>query len=913
MVMKRQNSTFKKMLSLLLVMFMFFGVAANAISMPFRKANKSEPKGYVTVSMEKFTLGLGYIIEPVRVPIYEGTKVSEIITNLIGEGNYRKTGTIEEGFYLAHVKDNDRREANVPEYILNECGDVDSGRAEEDWLGEFDYTTMSGWMYSVNNKFPNFGAAAYYPEDGDVIRWQFTVYGYGKDLGGGFEGDETSGSFEGTYKPIANKTALTAKLAEINSSNDKSMILSKDGVQAAYDKAYKVIQVVDAPQESVDNALNFLNKAIDASNSSNPVNPANPGDKGNPEEPSNPTKPSINLIQPNPSVKEAINETAALMYGNTPDPKIGTLAGEWTVLSLARAGYNVPESYYEKYYTNIENELKEKNGVLHKVKYTEYSRLILALTAIGKDVTNVGGYNLLEKLADFNTVIRQGINGPIFALIALDTNNYEIPIVEGVKVQTTRDMLIDYILDKEITDKDGVVGGWALSGKVPDPDITAMALQSLAKYKNNEKVKPYINRAVQVLADIQKDTGGYSSWGSINSESVAQVIVALTALGIDPAKDTRFIKGEGNWLISAIMEFYVKGGGFKHVLDQELNGMATDQGMYALVAYDRFVDGKSSLYDMTDVGMVEDLEGRAIISVPESINGNKETEFKMQVKVGSWPEGNFKLLDSIISIPNEIEITEITMSDNMGGGLPDFGVENGKLRIVYTNTELKDISFNATEFPAEVITITAKLTEDLEKDTKLPVRINSLTLKASSDSSTTHEIDVSRSETNIIIGEQIAAKARILYKGDGVDLIPGSKSAVAVEFTNLTKTPHIILNDDITMHYSEEMTNKTGVATYIALIDTTVALDGLKDISKYNISNKKKARYLKFGDSNGDNVVNAQDALNTLSGWLRKSQAPDDDGILAMNVTGDSRIDTYDVLGIMERYVNGSEYKVISK
>lgn len=303
---------------------------------------------------------------------------------------------------------------------------------------------------------------------------------------------------------------------------------------------------------------------------------------------------ALSLKTPNPSVKEAINNTGILIHKNTPDPNVGTFSGEWSILCLARGGIKIPQSYYDKYYSNVVKRLKECDGVLHNMKYTEYSRVILGLTSIGKDPRNVGGYNLLEKLADFNKVIKQGINGPIFALIAFDTNNYEIPIIDGVKVQTSREKLIDYILSEEI---DG--GGWALSGKVPDPDITAMALQSLAPYKNEEKVKPYINRAIKVLSKLQNDKGGYSSWGTTNSESVDQVIVALCALGIDPGKDERFIKGDC-WLISNLMRFYVKGGGFKHVENMEIDAMATDQGMYALVAYQRFLEGKNRLYDMTD-------------------------------------------------------------------------------------------------------------------------------------------------------------------------------------------------------------------------------------------------------------------------------------------------------------------------
>ncbi|QBD84434.1 hypothetical protein EQG73_03720 [Clostridium tetani] len=248
---------------------------------------------------------------------------------------------------------------------------------------------------------------------------------------------------------------------------------------------------------------------------------------------------------------------------------------------------------------------------MHKVKYTEHSRLILGLASIGRDIKNVGGYNQLEKLADFKTVIRQGINGPIFALIALDTHNYEIPIVNNVKVQTTRDMLVQYILDKEIKKGKENAGGWALYGETPDPDITAMAIQGLTPYyKGNPEVKAAVDRAISWLSSAQKDDGGYSSWGSINSESIAQVVVALTGLGINPHKDSRFIK-KGNSAIDALLTFADPKGGFMHVKPGGntnggaaagvIDGMATDQGTYALIAYDRFVNSKNRLYDMTDV------------------------------------------------------------------------------------------------------------------------------------------------------------------------------------------------------------------------------------------------------------------------------------------------------------------------
>lgn len=310
----------------------------------------------------------------------------------------------------------------------------------------------------------------------------------------------------------------------------------------------------------------------------------------------------------NKAVTPYIQNTAAFLQKTVTNPGISTIGGDWTVLGLARSGVSIPDKYYAKYYANVESTLKENSGKLHNVKYTEYDRVILALSSVGKKVDNVAGYNLLEPLADFDTVIKQGINGPVFALIALDSNHFEIPIVKGVKTQTTREMLIDFILGREISG-----GGWALGSNatVADPDITGMVIQGLTPYyKTNAKVTAAVDRGITWLSQSQKADGGYSSWESTNSESIAQVIVALTGLGIDPHKDSRFIKN-GYSIVDALLGFAAPEGGFYHVKQGgignggaepgEIDLMATDQVMYALVAYDRYVNGQTRLYDMTDV------------------------------------------------------------------------------------------------------------------------------------------------------------------------------------------------------------------------------------------------------------------------------------------------------------------------
>ena len=270
-------------------------------------------------------------------------------------------------------------------------------------------------------------------------------------------------------------------------------------------------------------------------------------------------------------------------------PGVGSTGGEWMTIGLARSGRTVPAGYYNAVVEYVKANA-DANERLHRAKVTDNARVILALTAIGKDVTNVGGHNLLKGMDNMAYVQKQGINGPIFTLIALDSHNY--PTMGDV----TREKLIQVILDAQLPG-----GGWNLSGENADTDMTAMAIQALAPYyKTNETVKAAVDKALEALSALQRNDGGFGSWGTVNSESCAQVIVALTALGIDPATDSRFVKN-GSTVLGALAGFYVDGGGFKHTADGERNGMATEQGYYALAAYYRFLNGQTSLYNMSDV------------------------------------------------------------------------------------------------------------------------------------------------------------------------------------------------------------------------------------------------------------------------------------------------------------------------
>ena len=281
------------------------------------------------------------------------------------------------------------------------------------------------------------------------------------------------------------------------------------------------------------------------------------------------------------------------LYETVKSPVVGSVGGEWAVLGLARSRMGIPDEYFENYYQSVTQYVKDCGGVLHKRKYTEYSRVIIALTAIGKNPADVAGYNLLTPLGDFENTIRQGVNGAIWALIALDSGNYEMPKNPDAKIQATREMYINHILEKQTSD-----GGWALSGDYADADVTGMALQALSKYQNDDTVKSATEKALSRLSDMQKENGGFSSYESENSESSVQVIVALCELEI-PVYDERFVKN-GNTLLDSMLSFYDGEKGFMHTHNDITNQMATEQCFYALVALKRASENKNSLYNMRD-------------------------------------------------------------------------------------------------------------------------------------------------------------------------------------------------------------------------------------------------------------------------------------------------------------------------
>lgn len=412
-------------------------------------------------------------------------------------------------------------------------------------IGEFTNGKNSGWMYTLNGKYPMLGVSEQYLKKGDVIVFHYTD-------------DYTLEAADMGPAPEEKKTTDEV-IALINAIG--VVDLTKGDVIAKARAAYDALSAAD--KKLVTNYQTLLDAEAAYAK----------------------------LVAELGKKADSIYKTTGDYLAKLGTPGVGSIGGEWMALGLARSGRTVPEGYYDAVVKYVKDNI-DSNGRLDKNKATENARIILALTAIGKDVTNVGGHDLLAGLNEMSYLSKQGINGAIFTLIALDSHNYT-PAGD-----VTRDKLVQAILNAQISSD----GGWSLDGKNADVDMTAMAIQALAAYyKSNSSAKKAVDKGLSWLSSVQQNDGGFTSWGAANSESCAQVIVALTALGIDPAKDSRFIKN-GVSVLDALCSFAVNGGGFKHLATEtSANGMATEQGFYALVAYYRLLNGQTSLYDMTDV------------------------------------------------------------------------------------------------------------------------------------------------------------------------------------------------------------------------------------------------------------------------------------------------------------------------
>ena len=303
---------------------------------------------------------------------------------------------------------------------------------------------------------------------------------------------------------------------------------------------------------------------------------------------------NANIVLSKSETTKYINTIASRQMAIVKNPTHSSAGGEWTVLGLARAG-KITNEYKNIYKRNLKKALDNFKGELSTRNYTDYSRTVLALTSIGENPYNFYGYDVISPLAEFDNVSKQGLNGVAYALIALNSGEYDVdPRSEYDGKVGNREKYKNAMVSAALPN-----GGWALFSKKADVDMTAIAIQALSPYYNKDsKVKSAINDGLKVLSIKQKSNGGFESMGNENCESASQVLTAISALGIS-VKDKRFMKNK-HTVLDGLMKFY-SNGAFKHTVDTLENQMSTDQAFYALVAYRNTLSNDPPLFNMKKV------------------------------------------------------------------------------------------------------------------------------------------------------------------------------------------------------------------------------------------------------------------------------------------------------------------------
>ncbi|MGN0394011.1 MAG: DUF4430 domain-containing protein, partial [Coprococcus sp.] len=545
----------------------------------------------------------------------------------------------------------------------------------------------SGWYMSYNNDdYTNTGIDSLELDDGDVIRFDYSVNTdmVTDDIGNGYYGlpvftkltvsadDVAADTIEMSKTVSTDENWNTTVAYSIDGKETKSAGTKEDPFEITFTLPYGTdISVLDVDYEySLDShyaKLDGIESVMDFTDGADfSISTLGGHYKAY-------YHADVIVEESNSSSDEYKSILAAAseyLHDNIAAPTVASVGGEWAVIGLSRSGVKDTKWYYT-YYTNVEKKVTDKgNAKLHSAKSTENSRVILGLTSIGANPENVAGYNLLEPLADMNYVTKQGINGAIFALIAFDSNQYTIPEVEdNASLQTTRDGLVEYILGCELEN-----GGWSLREEF-DVDITAMAIQALAPYYNSDDdVKAAVDRALVMLSSNQKSDGtfmyiqGDAQKLESNAESTAQVVTALCALGINPDTDLRFVK-YGNSALDALLSFYDNNThSFRHTTQPDF--MATEQAVYALAAYDRFISGKNSLYNMKDA------ENIYIVSVDAPKNVKAANESKA-IKV-TWDKvNNVEGYQVYRAADNGKKVLVATIGNKDSAEYVDYNVKNG--------------------------------------------------------------------------------------------------------------------------------------------------------------------------------------------------------------------------------------------
>lgn len=557
---------------LLMLVMVFSLISPSAV----QQVNAEETKaydGYVYVTVEKTTLGQGLAQEPIKVGYYENEMLEQILDRALGEKLIVTSS--DYGKYISGYQDGGEPKGWNEEYIPKVVKDLltkdqltVAKREENDiTLDEKEYTQHSSFGYSVDNKYAQVGISSLGYKANEENGYSFhdgsvIRIQYSLDWG-----SDASVTWDGnTLIDFPNKDDLIKDVAELKAYSNTE----------TYKNAMSVLEKWDATAQEVEDAEKSLDTYKKAKNYSNVLTKA--------------------LANRKPDIGEAV-------YGQ-----------EWLVLGMARNGIT-DDAWYHSYYQSVEQTLANSKDNMIDSYISANSRTAIAVTAMGLDATNIGGKNLLEPLANFDNLKTQYVTIPTYALIAFDCGKYDIPKT-ATGEQTTKEKLINTITSAFLDT--GVIGG---DGYV-DIDSTAMALQAIAPYyTSNETVKNTVDKSLEYLSENQNKDGTFGDYDVVCT--TAQVICALSALGIDANTNDKFIKN-GNTMVDAMVA-YAKEDGSIAVPNAYSTAMSTEQAAYALTAYDRFKKNMNGLYEIADDNVAADAFYKCADSKPTTANKKTAT------------------------------------------------------------------------------------------------------------------------------------------------------------------------------------------------------------------------------------------------------------------------------------------------
>lgn len=333
---------------------------------------------------------------------------------------------------------------------------------------------------------------------------------------------------------------------------------------------------------------------------------------------------------------------------------------EWMDLGFYE---NRPENYNTSDHTFDIAAKLAKLDTTTNVAMTEFDRTIMMLTARGFDCTKLSQYNNGEPYTDskgneidnlvaalYNYSGEYTINGPIFALLALDMGTYTIP----ENARWTRENLINVVLNYGNYDEFGI-------------DMVGAIMYSLAPYQEDAvygaQIKEKLDLCLEIILRKMNSDFSFGAWGATNSESAAWVMMGLCSMGIDWNADPRFSDGQGHSALQHWMDNFanVNGGYFHHTTSVTNDAMATYQGCYATMWYLKFLEkgqGTPCYFYYERFNFARELSTDASI-----------TDFEIEGKKGKITEGGEGGENTItVTVPNGMPLTNLTPKVTMAEG-----------------------------------------------------------------------------------------------------------------------------------------------------------------------------------------------------------------------------------------------------